>query len=43
MKTEDIQALATQAAKNFKSEHDLNEFKQLLTKMTLEAVLNYRA
>jgi len=40
MKTEDIQALAAQAAKNIRSEHDLNEFKQLLTKMTLETVLN---
>ena len=40
MKTQDIQALAAQAAKNIKSEHDLNEFKQLLTKMTLEATLN---
>ena len=40
MKTEDIQALAAQAAKNIKSEHDLNEFKQLLTKMTLESALN---
>ena len=40
MKTQDIQALAAQAAKNIKSEHDLNEFKQLLTKMTLESALN---
>ncbi|VAW70184.1 hypothetical protein MNBD_GAMMA09-2005 [hydrothermal vent metagenome] len=40
MKTQDIQALAAHAAKNIKSEHDLNEFKQLLTKMTLEAALN---
>ncbi|VAW67470.1 Mobile element protein [hydrothermal vent metagenome] len=40
MKTQDIQALAAQAAKNIKSEHDLNEFKHLLTKMTLEAALN---
>jgi len=40
MKTKDIQALAAQATKNIKSEHDLNEFKQLLTKMTLEAALN---
>jgi len=40
MKKQDIQALAVQAAKNIRSEYDLNEFKQLLTKMTLETVLN---
>jgi len=40
MKTEDIQALAAQAAKNIRSEQDLNEFKKLLTKMTLETALN---
>ncbi len=40
MKTEDIQALAAEAAKNIRSEKDLNDFKQLLTKMTLETVLN---
>jgi len=40
MKKQDIQALAAQAAKNIRSEHDLDEFKQLLTKATLETVLN---
>ena len=40
MKTEDIQALAAEAAKNIRSVKDLNEFKQLLTKMTLETALN---
>lgn len=40
MKTEDIQALAAEAAKNIKSEQDLHEFKKLLTKMTLETALN---
>jgi len=40
MKTQDIQALAAEAAKNIRTEQDLNEFKQLLTKMTLEAALN---
>jgi len=40
MKTSDIQALAAEAAKNIRSEKDLNEFKQLLTKMTLETALN---
>jgi len=39
MKTEDIQALAAEAAKNIKSEQDLQEFKKLLTKMTLETAL----
>lgn len=39
MKTKDIQALATEAAKNIKSEQDLNEFKKILTKMTLETAL----
>jgi transposase-like protein len=40
MKTEDIQALAAEAAKNIKSEQDLHEFKKMLTKMTLETALN---
>jgi putative transposase len=40
MKTEDMQALAAEAAKNIRSEQDLNEFKKLLTKMTLETALN---
>jgi transposase-like protein len=40
MKTEDIQALAAEAAKHIRSEKDLNDFKQRLTKMTLETVLN---
>ena len=40
MKTEDIQALAAEAAKNIKSEQDLNDFKKMLTKMTLETALN---
>jgi len=40
MKTGDIQTLAAVAAKNIRTEKDLNEFKQLLTKMTLETALN---
>ncbi len=40
MKTEDIQALAAEAAKNIRTEQDLNDFKKLLTKMTLETALN---
>lgn len=40
MKKEDLQAIAQAAAKNIKSEADLNELKQMLTKMTLETALN---
>jgi putative transposase len=40
MKTEDIQALAAEAAKNIKSEQDLQVFKKMLTKITLETALN---
>jgi transposase-like protein len=40
MKTEDIQTLVAEAAKNIKSEQDLHEFKKVLTKLTLETVLN---
>lgn len=40
MNTKDIQALAAEAAKNIRSEQDLNDFKKLLTKMTLETALN---
>ena len=40
MKKEDLKELAQAAAKNIKSEADLNELKQMLTKMTLETVLN---
>jgi hypothetical protein len=32
MKKEDLQALAQEAAKNIKTEKDLNEFRQILTK-----------
>ena len=39
MNIKDIQALAAEAVKNIGSEQDLNEFKKLLTKMTLETVL----
>lgn len=37
---EDIMALAQEAAKSIKNEADLNEFRQLLTKATVEAALN---
>lgn len=40
MKKEDLQSLAHEAAKNIKSEADLNEFRQMLTKITVEAALN---
>ncbi len=40
MKTEELKAIAEQAAKNIKTEQDLNEFRQMLTKITVEAALN---
>ena len=40
MKTKDLQALARTAAENIKSEEDLNAFRQLLTKITVERALN---
>jgi transposase-like protein len=40
MKKEDLQAIAQAAAKNIKTEEDLNEFRQMLTKITVEAALN---
>ena len=40
MKHEDLQAFAQAAAKNIKTEADLNEFRQILTKITVETALN---
>jgi transposase-like protein len=40
MKKEDLQAFAQEAAKGIKTEEDLNEFRQMLTKITVEAALN---
>ena len=40
MKKEDLQAFAQEAAKNIKTEADLTEFRQMLTKITVEAALN---
>ena len=40
MNKEELQAIAEAAAKNIKSEEDLNEFRQMLTKITVEAALN---
>ena len=40
MKKEELQALGESFAKNIKTEQDLNEFRQMLTKITVEAALN---
>ena len=40
MEKKELQAIAQAAAKNIKSEEDLNEFRQMLTKITVEAALN---
>jgi transposase-like protein len=40
MNKEELQALAQAAAKNLKTEQDLNEFSEMLTKITVEAALN---
>jgi len=40
MKKEDLHAIAQEAAKSIKSEEDLNTFRKMLTKITLEAALN---
>lgn len=40
MKTEELKEIAEAAAKNIKTEQDLNEFRQMLTKITVEAALN---
>ncbi len=40
MKKEDLFAIAKEAAKNIKSEHDLNALTQMLSKITIEAALN---
>jgi hypothetical protein len=40
MKNKELHAIAQAAAKNIKSEADLNEFRQMLTKITVEAALN---
>ena len=40
MKQKDLQRLAQEAAKSIKTEADLNEFRQMLTKVTVEAALN---
>ena len=40
MKKKALEAFAREAAKGLKTEKDLNEFSQMLTKITVEAALN---
>lgn len=40
MKTEELKKIAQEAAKNIKTEQDLADFQQMLTKVTVEAALN---
>ena len=40
MKKEELLAIAQAAAKNIKTEHDLNELRSMLTKITIETALN---
>jgi transposase-like protein len=40
MNTKELQAFAQAAAKNLKTEQDLKDFSQMLTKVTVEAALN---
>ena len=40
MKKKELQAIAQAAAKNIKTEEDLNTFRQMLTKITVEVALN---
>ena len=40
MKNEDLEAFAREAAKTLKTEQDLNDFRAMLTKVTVEAALN---
>lgn len=40
MNKAELQALGESFSKNIKTEQDLNEFRQMLTKMTVEAALN---
>lgn len=40
MKKEDLLAIAQEAAKNIKTEHDLSQLTKMLSKITIEAALN---
>ena len=42
MNTEALEAFAREAAKGIKTEQDLNKFRQMLTKVTVERALNSR-
>ena len=40
MNKKELEAFARETAKTLKTEKDLNEFSQMLTKITVEAALN---
>ncbi len=40
MKREDLELFAREVAKSLKTEKDLNDFSQMLTKVVVEAALN---
>jgi len=40
MKKEDLLAIAKEAAKNIKTEHDLSQLTKMLSRITIEAALN---
>ena len=40
MKTEELKQLVLAAARNIKTQQELTEFQQMLTKVTVEAALN---
>jgi len=40
MNKEQLEAFAREAAKTIKTESDLNDFRQMLTKVTVETALN---
>ncbi|MFO7594260.1 MAG: transposase, partial [Pseudomonadota bacterium] len=40
MNKQELEAFAREAAKSIKTENDLNEFRQMLTKVTIETALN---
>lgn len=40
MNKKELEAFAREAAKSIKSESDLNDFRQMLTKVTVETALN---
>jgi transposase-like protein len=40
MNKKEIEALALEAAKGIKTEKDLNDFRRMMTKITIEAALN---